>query len=68
MTISIRICSLWLNWMQTSVHELNLSYLHDDEDDQGDEDVELRVFPGLRVTDVVKLLGDALFGPGPVVQ
>lgn len=44
------------------------SYLHDDEDDQGDEDVELRVFPGLRVTDVVELLGDALFGPGPVVQ
>lgn len=45
-----------------------LSYLHDDEDDQRDEDVELRVFPGLGVADVVKLLGDALFSPGPVVQ
>lgn len=45
-----------------------LSYLHDDEDDQRDEDVELRVLPGLGVSDVVKLLGDALFGPGPVVQ
>lgn len=66
--ISIRIGGRWLKWMQTSVHVLNLSYLHDDEDDQGDEDVELRVFPGLRVTDVVELLGDALFGPGPVVQ
>lgn len=45
-----------------------LSYLHDDEEDQGDEDVDLRVFPGLRVSDVVKLLSDALFGPRPVVQ
>lgn len=45
-----------------------LSYLHDDEDDQRDEDVELRVFPGLGVTNVVKLLGDALFGPGSIIQ
>ncbi len=45
-----------------------LSYLHDDEDDQGDEDVDLRVLPGLRVSDVVELLSDALFGPRPVVQ
>lgn len=26
------------------------------------------MLPGLGVSDVVKLLGDALFGPGPVVQ
>lgn len=45
-----------------------LTYLHDDEEDQGDEDVDLRVFPGLGVSDVVKLLGNALFGPRPVVQ
>lgn len=45
-----------------------VAYLHDDEEDQGDEDVDLRVFPGRRVSDVVELLGDALFGPRPVVQ
>jgi len=45
-----------------------VSYLHDDEDDEGDEDVDLRVLPGLGVTDVVELLGDALLGPRPVVE
>lgn len=44
------------------------AYLHHDEDHERDEDIELRVFPGLGVADVVKLLGDALLGPGPVVQ
>lgn len=45
-----------------------ISYLHDDEEHQGDEDVDLRVLPGLQVAQVVKVLGDALLGPGPVVQ
>lgn len=48
--------------------EIFVPYLHDDEEHQGDEDVDLRVFPGLRVADVVELLCDALFGPRPVVQ
>lgn len=43
-------------------------YLHDNEEDQGDEDVDLRVFPGLGMSNVVELLSDALFGPRPVVQ
>lgn len=47
---------------------LYIPYLHHDEEDQCDEDVDLWVFPGLRVSDVVKLLSDALLGPRPVVQ
>lgn len=59
-----------LNYLFKSQHLFTgfLSYLHDNEEDQGDEDVDLWVFPGLRVSDVVKLLSDALFGPRPVVQ
>lgn len=45
-----------------------MSYLHDDEEDEGDEDVDLRVLPGLGVSDVVELLGDAVLGPRAVVQ
>lgn len=44
------------------------SYLHDNEEDEGDEHVDLRVLPGLGVPDVVELLGDAVFGPRAVVQ
>lgn len=44
------------------------SYLHDNEEDEGDEHVDLRVLPGLGVSNVVELLGDALFGPRAVVQ
>lgn len=44
------------------------SYLHDNEEDEGDEDVDLRVLPGRGVSDVVELLGDAVFGPRAVVQ
>ena len=44
------------------------AYLHDDEDDEGDEDVGLRVLPCGRVADVLKLLSDALLGPRPVIQ
>lgn len=32
------------------------AYLHDDEEDECDEDVDLGVFPGVVVADVVELL------------
>lgn len=44
------------------------AYLHDDEEDKCDEDVDLRVFPGVVVADVVKLLGHALTAPRAVVK
>lgn len=50
----------------TKVH-LN-TYLHDDEEEECDEDVDLRVSPGLVVADVVKLLGDSLAAPRAVVK
>ena len=53
--------------MQTSTAN-DQTYLHDDKEDKCDEDVDLRVFPSMGVTDVVKLLGHALTGPGAVVE
>lgn len=45
------------------------NYLHDDEKDERDEDVDLRVLPGVVVVaDVVKLLGHALAAPRAVVE
>lgn len=44
------------------------AYLHDDEEEEGDEDVDLRVSPGLVVADEVKLLGDSLAAPRAVVK
>lgn len=44
------------------------SYLHDDEEEERDEDIDLRVPPGVVVADVVKLLGDSLAAPGAVVK
>lgn len=44
------------------------AYLHDDEEDECDEDVDLGVFPSMVVTDVVKLLGHALTAPRTVVE
>lgn len=44
------------------------AYLHDDEEDECDEDVDLGVFPGVVVADVVKLLCHALTAPRAVVE
>lgn len=44
------------------------TYLHEDEEDERDEDVDLGVFPGVVVADVVKLLGHALTAPCTVVK
>lgn len=44
------------------------THLHDDEEDERDEDVDLRVLPGVVVADVVELLGHALPAPGAVVK
>lgn len=44
------------------------AYLHDDEEDECDEDVDLRVFPGVVVADVVELLRHALAAPRAVVK
>lgn len=44
------------------------AYLHDDEEEECDEDVDLRVSPGVVVADVVKLLGDSLAAPRAVVK
>lgn len=44
------------------------AYLHNDEEDECDEDVDLGVFPGMVVADVVKLLGHALAAPRTVVE
>lgn len=45
-----------------------VAYLHDDEDDEGDEDIGLRVLPGSCMADVLKLLGNALLCPRPIIQ
>lgn len=44
------------------------AYLHDDEEDERDEDVDLWVFPGMVVADVVKLLCHTLTAPRAVVE
>lgn len=44
------------------------THLHDGEEDERDEDVDLRVPPGVVVADVVELLGHALAAPGAVVE
>lgn len=43
-------------------------YLHDDEEDERDEDVDLGVFPGMVVADVVELLCHTLTAPRTVVE
>lgn len=43
-------------------------YLHDDEKDERDEDVDLRMLPGLVVADVVKLLCNSLTAPRAIVK
>ncbi len=45
-----------------------MAYLHDDEEDERDKDVDLRVFPGVVVADVVELLCHALAAPRAVVE
>lgn len=47
---------------------MSKAYLHDDEKDERDEDVDLGVFPGVVVADVVKLLCHALTAPRAVVE
>lgn len=44
------------------------AYLHDDEEDECDEDVDLGVFPGVVVADVVELLRHPLTTPRAVVE
>lgn len=44
------------------------AYLHEDEEDERDEDVDLGVFPGVVVADVVELLGHTLTAPCAVVE
>lgn len=44
------------------------AHLHDDEENERDEDVDLRVFPGVMVADVVELLSYALTAPRTVVK
>lgn len=43
-------------------------YLHDDEEEEGDEDADLRVFPGLMLTGEVEGLGHAMLVPCLVVE
>lgn len=52
------------------ISELYVSktYLHDDEEDKRDEDIDLGVFPGVVMADVVKLLCHALTAPRTVVE
>lgn len=47
---------------------MSKAYLHDDEKDERDEDVDLGVLPGMVVADVVKLLCHALTAPCAVVE
>lgn len=47
---------------------MSKAYLHDDEKDECDEDVDLGVLPGVVVADVVKLLCHALTAPCAVVE
>ena len=44
------------------------SYLHDDEEDEGNKNVDMRMFPHFDGADVVKLISHTLLGPGPVIQ
>lgn len=44
------------------------AHLHDDKENECDEDVDLRVLPGMVVADVVELLCDALTTPRTVVE
>lgn len=44
------------------------AYFHEDEEDEYDEDVDLWVFPGMVVADVVELLSYALAAPRSVVK
>ena len=43
-------------------------YLHDDEENKRDEDVDMGVLPAVGVADVLKLLGHAVAAPGAVVE
>lgn len=45
---------------------MSKAYLHNDEEDECDEDVDLRMFPAVVV--VIKLLGHALPAPRAVVK
>lgn len=45
-----------------------MAYLHDDEEDERDEDVDLGVFPGVVVADVVELFRHALAAPRAIVE
>lgn len=47
---------------------MSKTYLHDDEEDKRDEDIDLGVFPGVVMADVVKLLCHALTAPRTVVE
>lgn len=44
------------------------AYLHDNEEDECDEDVDLGVLPGVVVADVVELFRHALTAPRAVVE
>lgn len=47
---------------------MSKAYLHDDEEDECDEDVDLWVFPGVVVAGVVKLLRHTVATPRAVVE
>lgn len=62
-------CLFWQQYINfTCRSKPKCPYLHDDKEDQSDEHIDLRMFPGLSVPDVVELLSNALFGPSPIVQ
>ena len=50
------------------MQHVSKAYLHDDEEDERDEDIDLGVFPGVVVADVVELLGHTLTAPRTVVE
>ncbi len=43
-------------------------YLHNDEDDEDHEDVSLRMFPGGRVTVIIKVFRHSLLRPSAIVK
>lgn len=63
-TVSLKASPVWFQCIKA----FHVAYLHNSEEDKRDEDVDLGVFPGMVVADVVKLLRHTLTAPCPIVK
>lgn len=63
-TVSLKASPVWFQCIKA----FHVAYLHNSEEDERDEDVDLGVFPGMVVADVVKLLRHTLTAPCPIVK